>query len=176
VFTNLAYNISHAWRDASPRNFLHIRLVGLAMIGGLTMLFLLSLIGVWITKLIPLFNMEAEYSPLLELWRLLSRLGSWLSIFLLYLALYHWVPPVRVNGMATFWAALTASLGWKIATAGFSQYLRSGLESYRLIYGSVGAILLLLLLIYILAAITLFCAHLCAAIDFWTKQRRRQAG
>ena len=44
VFTNLAYHINLAWSSATRRNFLKIRLVGMGMIGGLTILLILSLI------------------------------------------------------------------------------------------------------------------------------------
>jgi membrane protein len=172
VFTNLAYHINLAWRGASRRSFFKIRLVGMGMIGGLTVILLLSLIVGWVTSLIPLFSVEATFSPILYLTRSLSKLSSWLGIFLLYVALYHWVPTVRVEAVATFWAALFASISWKIATACFNWYLHSGLENYQLVYGSVGAIVALLFLIFIISTITLFGAHLCAAIDHWKKERR----
>ena len=44
-------------------------------------------------------------------------------------------------------------------------YVSSGLGRYQLIYGSLGAIVALLFVIYLLAIITLFGAHLSAAID-----------
>jgi membrane protein len=66
---------------------------------------------------------------------------------------------------ASFWGALTASIAWKAVTAGFSWYLRSGLGRYQLVYGSLGTIVALLFLIFIISMITLFGAHLCAAID-----------
>ena len=175
VFTNLAYHINLAWTGTSRRNFFKIRLMGLSMIGTLTGLLILSLIAGWITSLIPFFGIDIAASPILELWRLISRNGSWLVIFLLYLALYHWVPAVAVDRTATFWAALTASIAWKIAIAFFRWYLHSGLDQYQLVYGSVGAIVALLFLIFILSSITLFCAHLCAAIDHWRKNKQ-QAG
>lgn len=172
VFTNLAYHINLAWTGASRRSFFKIRLMGLGMIGTLTGLLLLSLIAGGITSLIPFLGFDIASSPILELWRLISRNGSWLVTFLLYLALYYWVPAAPVDRMATFWAALTATVAWKIAIACFRWYLRSGLDQYQLVYGSVGAIVALLFLIFILSTITLFCAHLCAAIDQWTKDKR----
>ena len=172
VFTNLAYHINLAWRGASRRSFFRIRLVGMGMIGGLTILILLSMLVGWIVSLVPLFIAEAASSPILFLWKSLSKLGSWLGIFLLYAALYHWVPTVRVEGMATIWAALFASIGWKVAAACFNWYLHSGLENYQLVYGSVGAIVALLFLIFLISTITLFGAHLCAAIDHWIKERK----
>lgn len=164
-FASLALNINLAWPGASQRNFLEKRLVGLGMIAWLAGLLILSLVLSSITSLIPFLNTDGASSPSLGLWRLLSNLGSWLTIFLLFLALYRWVPSVEVEWGATFWGALTASLAWKIATAGFSWYLRSGLGRYQLVYGSLGTIVALLFLIFIMSLITLFGAHLTAAVD-----------
>jgi len=171
MFTNLAYNINLAWRGAPQRNFLKKRLVGLGMIAGLSGLLLLSVALDWITNLIPFLNADSASTSTPSLWRLLSRLGSWLTIFLLFLALYRWVPNTDVPWSASFWGALTASIAWNLATEGFSWYLRSGLGRYQLVYGSLGAIVALLFLIFIVSTITLFGAHLSAAIDHWIEDR-----
>jgi membrane protein len=173
VFTNLAYSINLAWPGAPRRNFLEKRLVGLGMIVGLGGLLFLSLSLEWITNLTPFLKNERASSSTLSLWRLFSSLGSWLTIFLLFLALYRWVPTTEVYWGATFWGALITSIAWNIATTGFSWYLRSGLGRYQLVYGSLGAIVALLFLIFILSTITLFGAHLCAAIDRWKKEERK---
>jgi membrane protein len=171
VFTNLAYNINLAWPGASRRNYFEKRLVGLGIIAGLGGLLLLSLALDWITNLIPFLNTDSASSSSLGPWRLFSSLSSWLTIFLLFLALYRWVPNTDVHWQASFWGALTASIAWKVATAGFSWYLRSGLGRYRLVYGSLGAIVALLFLIFIVSLITLFGAHLCATIDRWNREK-----
>ncbi len=171
VFINLAYDINLAWPEASRRNYLQTRLLGLRMIAGLSVLLVLSVVLSWIATLIPFLNMDTASPQSLRLFALLSNLGAWLTIFLLYLALYYWVPTVNVSGTASFWAALTASIGWQLATVGFSWYLNSGLEQYQLIYGSIGTIIALLFLIFLVSLITLFGAHLCAAIDRWEKER-----
>ena len=171
VFTNLAYNINLAWPRASRRNFLENRLVGLGMIGGMSILLILSVALDWIIKLTPFLNDWIASSSTEKLWRLISDLGTWLMIFFLFLALYRWIPTSRVRWNATIWGALTASLGWKAATAGFAWYLQSGLGRYQVVYGSLGAIVALLFLIFVVAIITLFGAHLSAAIDLWEKNK-----
>jgi membrane protein len=170
-FTGLAYNINLAWPDASRRNFLEKRLVGLGMIAGLSGLLILSLTLDWATSLIPFLNAGSASFPSLDLWMLFSNLASWLTIFLLFLALYRWVPDTHVHWSATFWGALVTSIAWKVATTDFSWYLRSGLGRYQLVYGSLGAIVALLFLIFIVSMITLFGAHLCAAIDRWKNEQ-----
>jgi len=170
-FTNLAHNINLAWSEAARRNFLEKRLVGLGMIAGLSGLLILSLSLDWITNLVP-FLIFGSASPLGSgLWRLFSDLASWLTIFLLFLALYRWVPATDVHWSATFWSALFTSFAWKVVTAGFSWYMSSGLGSYSLVYGSLGAIVALLFLIFIVSMITLFGAHLSAAIDRWENEK-----
>jgi membrane protein len=92
-------------------------------------------------------------------------------IFLVFLTLYRWIPTLRVGWRSTFWGALLASLAWKAVTAGFSWYLGSSFGQYQLVYGSLGAIVAFLFLIYIISMITLFGAHLSAAIESWENKR-----
>jgi membrane protein len=172
MFTSLAYNINLAWPRASRRSFLQNRLVGLWMIVGLIGLIILSLFLSWVTSRLPFMNFASDTSPShLFIFRLISALGSWLIIFLVFLTLYHGVPTKRVKWSATIWGALIASLAWKAVTAGFAWYLGSSFGQYQLVYGSLGAIVAFLFLIYIISLITLFGAHLSAAIEGWEKDQ-----
>ena len=173
MFTNLAYNINLAWPRAARRNFIQSRLVGLWMLAGLIGLILLSLILSWVTTRLPFMSISRDTdSPAnLLVLRVISALGSWLMIFLAFLTLYHRIPRQRVRWSSTLWGALIASLAWKAVTAGFSWYLGSSFGQYQLVYGSLGAIVAFLFLIYIISLITLFGAHLSAAIEGWEANR-----
>lgn len=171
MFTNLAYNINLAWPLATRRNFLQNRLVGLWMIVGLIGLIILSLILSWMTARLPFIRFNQTSSSDLFLLRIISALGSWLMIFLVFLTLYHWIPTLRVRWSATLWGALLASLAWKLVITGFSWYLGSSFGQYQLVYGSLGAIVAFLFLIYIISLITLFGAHLSAAIEGWESEQ-----
>jgi membrane protein len=142
------------------------------MIVGLIGLIILSLVLGWITSRLPFMNLATDTSPFhLLLLRLISAIGSWLIIFLVFLTLYHRIPRKRVKWRATVWGALIASLAWKAVTAGFAWYLGSSFGQYQLVYGSLGAIVAFLFLIYIISLITLFGAHLSAAIEGWEKEQ-----
>jgi membrane protein len=175
MFTNLAYNINLAWPRAARRNFLQNRMIGLWMIVGLIGLIILSLVLGWLTARLPFMSLENATPATLVLLRIISALGSWLMIFLVFLTLYHWIPTLRVRWSATLWGALIASLAWKAVTAGFGWYLGSGFGQYQLVYGSLGAIVAFLFLIYIISLITLFGAHLSAAIESWESDRVQPA-
>lgn len=169
-FTILAHNINLAWSGAVKRSFLAKRLVGLGMIAALAVLFALSVIMEGMTNLIPFSVSGNASSPDLNLWRLFSNLGSWLTIFLMFLALYRWVPTAQVRWEASIWGAVTASIAWKLVISGFGWYLRSGFGRYQLVYGSLGTIVALLFLIFVISLIVLFGAHFSAAIDQWKKE------
>jgi membrane protein len=162
MFTSLAYNINLAWPQARRRNLLQSRLVGLWMILGLIGLIILSLVLTWVTSRIPFLG-------------LISAAGSWLVIFLVFWTLYSWIPTLRVRWSATLWGALIASLAWKALIASFGWYLDSSFGQYQLVYGSLGAIVAFLFLIYLISLITLFGAHLSAAIERWERERLRTA-
>ena len=164
-FISLAYNINLAWLEAPQRNFFQGRLLGLQMIAGLSGLFFLTLVIDSIIGILHLVNTPFTAILNLEVWRWFSGVFSWVVYFLLFFVLYDWIPTVNVNGHAAFWGALTASIAWKVATALFALYVRSGFGQYELIYGSVGTLVAFLFLIYILAMITLFGAHLTSALD-----------
>jgi membrane protein len=168
MFTNLAYNINLAWPRAARRSFIQNRLIGLWMIVGLIGLIVLSLVLSWITTRLPFLRLDSA-SPVHVF---LLQLGSWLMIFLVFLTLYRWIPAFRVRWGPTFWGALLASLAWKAVTAAFGWYLGSSFGQYQLVYGSLGAIVAFLFLIYIISMITLFGAHLSAAIEHWEIDRR----
>ena len=164
-FTSLAYNINLAWLEAPQRNFFQGRLVALEMIAGISGLFFLSIILDWMFNLLRVFNIPFASLMQVDFWRWFSSIFSWLTIFLLFFALYYWVPTVNVTGKAAFWSALFSSVAWEFSTALFSIYVRSRFARYELLYGSVGALVAFLFLIYILATITLFGAHLASALD-----------
>ena len=179
VFTTLTLNINLAHVHARKRNFVQERLHGLGMIVILSMLFVLSLVFDTTTNVlaswrIPLLPDLSIYET--RLWSFISNYVPWLFTFTLFIVLYRWAPTVRAAWQAVLWAAAVAATGWKLATDLFTWYLLKGLVRYELVYGSLGTVVALLFLIYVIGLIVLFGAHLCAAIDHWLKSRELSTG
>ncbi len=171
-FISLAYNINLAWLEAPQRNFFQGRLIGLQMIAALSGLFFMTLVLDTIISLLHLINLPIISVLPLDIWKWFYGIFSWGAIFFLFFMLYDLVPTVSVPGRAAFWGALTASVSWKLATALFAWYVTSGFSRYELVYGSVGTLVAFMFLIYILATVTLFGAHLASAIDRRIKLHR----
>ncbi len=83
-------------------------------------------------------------------------------VFVAFVVLYRTMPPVHVNVSETIAGALISTAGVLLATGGFSFYL-THFAGFDDIYGPLGAILVFLYLVYVLAAVLLFGACVTAA-------------
>lgn len=167
VFSALAYNINLAWPGAPARNFLKKRLVGLGMVAVIALLFTLAITLSMLGSIMPRFELPLESSLTLYdtlIWKIVTTIMPWLLIFLMFASLYRWTPTVKVHTKAAAWSAMLSTVAWVIITRGFTWYLDVGLGRYELVYGSLGAVVALMFLIYLNAMVTLYGAHLCASI------------
>jgi membrane protein len=70
-------------------------------------------------------------------------------------AFLYWVGPNRVHRFRTVWpGAFLATLLWLAATSGFAWYVRN-IANYNVLYGSIGAVIALLVWMYLLSLIGL---------------------
>lgn len=167
-FSALSHHVSQAWPDARLRNFLGMRVMGLKMAGVLLLLLIVAIVLSLAADLLPRFPVIApELRGLIESpnWRLVSNLVPLFASFVLFLALYKWVPNTIVSWRAAFLGALLASIAWQVVTAGFSWYMGSGLSTYEVVYGSLGGVVATLFWVYLSNAIAVFGAHIAAAVD-----------
>jgi membrane protein len=111
---------------------------------------------------VPLVDIESLYGT--PVWTVISDLLPLFFIFFLFLALYRWVPSAEVKWSAALWAALVVAVAWELAADAFAWYVGSGLARYRIVYGSLGAVVALMFWIYLSSWIIIFGAHLGAAI------------
>lgn len=164
VFTVLTRNINRAWPNTKIRNFFKMRLVSLAiltiMIVGLVSLFIFNTI----MSLLPrdINDFVNKVSSLQAFPDILIGL----LLFATLLFFYWWLPRTEVKLYEAAWGAIIGSIGISIVTRVFTWYLGSGLSTYNLVYGSLGAIVALLFWIYLLSLIIFVGAHLSAAIAY----------
>jgi membrane protein len=174
-FSILTHNLDQAWHTAKARNFLFKRLVALAMVASLAGLLILWVISTTVFSLLPWFEVPIlgdiviyqTYS-----WSILSRLIPWFVIFVTFLNLYRWVPNTKVRWWEAVWGAVVAATGWEITKEIFGWYLTSGLARYQLVYGSLGAVVALMLWIYLSNLIVLFGAHISATVALHTRLKK----
>ena len=68
----------------------------------------------------------------------------------------YYVGPNRATRFSSVWpGAMLATILWLLATSGFALYVRH-IANYNVLYGSIGAVIALLVWMYLLAVIALF--------------------
>ncbi len=166
AFSMMVHNITSAWPVDERRTFFQKRLFGLAMV-------IIMILGLFVLTLSStILNVLVKYQeavPSLELlfnnW--LGEFGTkifyWVLPFLFFYSLYRIIPMGRVPIKAAGFSALVITGIWRLASTAFQWYLGSGFARYEVIFGSLSAIAILLLWIYISSVILFFGAHLCAA-------------
>jgi membrane protein len=87
---------------------------------------------------------------------------STLVVFVALLLLYRLVPPVTMRVRLLWPSAAAAAVAFEVAVYGYAIYA-TRFASFNTIYGPIGAVLLFLLLVYLLAAIVLLGAESAAA-------------
>lgn len=168
AFATLSQHVNRAWEQAQSPGFIRKRLLGLAMVGALVLLLLLSMIATTALQFLP----ASLQLPIGEIdlfgrtfWQVGTRVAQPLLTMLLLVNLYRWVPDTDVHWKPALWAGGFATVGWEVIRIGFTSFLSSGLLRYDLVYGSLAAVVALQFWIYLGAIILLIGAHLNAAIQ-----------
>ena len=130
------------------------------------------LMGLAMIVILPILINFMTYGPLRS-W-LVSGL-PWGAMFMIVIVgigiLYRYGPNVKTPRTPVFtWGALVAALAWAAASMAFSAYL-SSFNSYNRIYGSIGAVIALLMWFYLAG----FSVLLGALINVELARRRRIA-
>jgi len=162
VLMTLTANINRAWPTAKVRNVVEKRMVAFLMIGA----FILFIAASSVLSTIIAFFLQFEI-PLIHISPpigIITDLVSYLLRFMLFFALYFFVPKTKVKKRAAFAAAIFASFAWEITAYGFRWYFQSGLSNYNLLYGSLGTLVALMFWIYLDCLILVFGAYFSAAI------------
>ena len=169
LFSGLSYNVNRFWPNSETSNVLTTRLAGLALIG---LMFVMLIISTLMGAVFGLVARVGEAQGLTHAMQIsatlewvISALGPWLFRFVLFFVLYRWVPSVHVGAKAAIVGALVAAFGWDLVTTLFTWFLSSGLINYSLVYGSLGAIVGLLFWTYLVSMVIFFSAALTSAID-----------
>lgn len=166
AFSMMVHNINNAWPENERRSFFQKRLFGLAMvIAIIVILFVLMLSSTMLNALVKYKDTVAGLDLLFTnwLWHFGAKVLYWGVPFLFFYSLYRIVPMGRVPIKAAGFSALVITLLWRAASSAFQWYLASGLARYEVIFGSLNAIVVVLLWIYYSSLIIFFGAHICAA-------------
>ncbi len=136
-------------------------LVILLTVPGLFLLLILSNISSLILEFIT-FEFSSRYDSLLHV------LGSGFVVFIMatlaFFLLLHYTPTRRAPPRITLLSSLLTAGAWVLLGYGFSWYLSSGFSNFNVVYGSIGAVMALMLYLYLTNAVILLGAQINASL------------
>lgn len=144
---NLSYKHAYArplWKNIILGAFFMVGIL-LSLILSLVLTVFGKMIGEWI---IQLLGLTRWYSII---WELMRWGISTIVLAFIFFCIYKFVPSVKVTLLDALPGTIFATFGWQISSLAFSAYVN--LDHYSLIYGNLGAVIILLGWFYLTAFI-----------------------
>jgi membrane protein len=162
LFSNITTSLDIIFAVPARRSLWRQRLVAVFMTFILVVLVTASFLTSAVLRLITA-SLLGQPSSWLTIGTVFLPLGLNMVIFAL---LFRYVPARYVHWDAVWPAAILGAIGWELAKSGFIWYT-SGVANFQFIYGGIATAIVLLLWAYIIAAIFLLSAEVCAQLNLW---------
>ena len=158
---NLAYHIQEA------RSWLKVRLVALGLTFSISILLLAALFAVLAgSHFVDWVGMKMRLQPfVVSIWKSLQWPAAVFFVFASYSLIYFFGPDLHERRW--FWITPGSAFGasvWLVASVGFRVYLHF-FDSYSALYGSLGAVMILLAWLYLTGLAFLVGGEINAEID-----------
>lgn len=169
VFDKIIVNVNRAFPKGRNPGFLQSRAMALVIILVLVVLFIGSLM---VDAFKGFFDIEKiHFGNIFLTQTVLYEWANWLLPlvikFLLFLAIYGWIPRNKnIRFRAKLVGALVAAGLWDLATRALTGALSNGFANYELIYGSLSSIIALMTWLYLSGYIVFWGAHLTHAVNY----------
>jgi membrane protein len=172
VFGAITSAVNHAWGvERQPSYFKH-KLISLLMLVAASLLLLLGLVLVSAISVVEAtwFAAVVERTPwLVALTGFAVRWATMLIFILVVGLVFYFVPNAEVRFRDVWVGAVMTGLLWRGALAGFSWYVRD-LSRFS-VHGSIAAVVVFLIWVYVSAVILLYGVEFTAA---YARMRRRR--
>jgi len=165
LFSALIRSLERVWEAETGRTFWHHRLLSLALVIAILVLFTVSSLLSAFLGLLP--RLIASLIPfgsivILRSWQYIPAVVPMVLDVLLFVALYRVLPPGRPAWPAVWAGAILASVGWNGAKVGFAWYL-ANFARYGLVYGTLSTLVAFLFWLYLSGVILLLGAEFTVA-------------
>ena len=176
--SSMMCTLNGAYGVRETRSFLRYRSVALGLTFAISILLvsalLLVLVGGYLSELLAAYL--GLQSAVVMAWRVLEWIAVLLFLSLSFSLIYFFGP--NLEGQRWYWITPGSTFGvllWLAASGAFRYYLRF-FDSYSKTYGSLGAVMILLVWLYVTALAFLIGGEINAKIEHAARMRGRPIG
>ena len=173
VFGAITSAVNEAWGVEKQRSFWKHRMVSFLMLvaaGGVTILALLAVSAVQVAEASWFGLMISRFQWLTPLQSWIFRYAATILLILAVGLVYYFIPNAKTRFRDVWVGAIFTGVLWTFAFRGFSWYIGRN-SQLTLIHGSIAAVVVFLLWIYVSAVILMYGVEFTAA---YARLRRRR--
>jgi membrane protein len=156
VFGAIHRVLNRAWNVSAPRHFLLYQLGQVASVAGIVAIFLVALTAGTVGTTVA--SQTDRFLGVDIPWWFLFSFSSFAVSTSVFLFIYKVVPDVKIRWRDALPAAVLASVLFEISKVGFALWL-SNISRLDLVYGSVTAVIALMLFLYVGSLVLVFGAE-----------------
>ena len=166
-FRAIIKGLNKAYDEEETRPYLQILAISILFMVGLAIVIIaavaLVVFGQMLGGAIAVrLHLSSSFILNWDIIRYLVTLGGMVFVFA---ALYHFTPCRRLTFREVIPGAIFSTLGWLISSLGFAYYVNN-FNNYSSIYGGIGAVIVLMLWLYITSIIILLGGEVNALLAF----------
>lgn len=166
-FRAVIKGLNKAYDEEEHRSFIKIQVLSILCTLGLTAITIITMLLLVFGQLIS--------SKFAAKWSLLHYAIIIPSILFTFASLYKFAPCRKLRWSEVLPGSLFSSAGWIIASIGFSFYVNN-FASYSRVYGSIGAVIILMIWIFLTSVIIISGGELNAVLAFDKQGKTRPRG
>jgi membrane protein len=173
VFGAITSAVNEAWGVEKQRSFWKHRMVSFLMLvvaGGVTIIALLFVSAMQVAQASWFYVMIARFGWLTNLQSLAWKYAATILLTIAVGLVFYWIPNAKTRFRDVWVGAILTGVLWTLAFDGFSWYIGRN-SQLTLIHGSIAAVVVFLLWIYVSSIILMYGVEFTAA---YARLRRRR--
>ena len=177
-FKAVIKGLNKAYDETEVRSILRLEITAFLCTVALTTVIILSIILLVLGELVG--NSIAQYvmihpEEFLVLWDVFRYFIILCVMVVVFAALYRYTPSRRLSWKEVFPGSVFATIGWVIVSVGFSFYVNN-FGNYSRIYGSIGAVIMLLTWLFLTSTIIILGGEVNATLAFDIEGKEKPVG
>lgn len=156
-FTAVIRGLNRAYNEKEKRGYIKVKLISILCTFGMTFVIILALVMLVFGNVINGVLVKYSYfggNLLYVLWSTLRYVIIIVAMIFVFAALYHYTPSKRLTWSEVMPGAIFSTVGWLVVSLGFSYYVNN-FANYSRLYGSIGAVIVLMTWIFLSSNIIL---------------------
>lgn len=149
-FNAVIKGLNKAYKENERRGFLKVQMVSLIFTFGLVLvIFSMAFLMVFASVNEAFIERTIGYPQITSyIWDVIKYLILVFGMIFIFAALYRYTPTKKYEWKDVAWGAVFSTVGWIIASFGFSFYVNN-FGNYSKLYGSIGTVIVLMVWLFI---------------------------